>query len=176
VISQRMGRVLSALGAVLLIAGLFVTWYHVQRPGGIVEPATGWDTFTRLRLLILAGAVLLLLSAIVAQTRPVLVVRTLVGVVLGVLILRRIVFPPEIAAPVSSQAGVFVGLAGALAAVLGAIVDSGREVVERYPEMAFWRPPAGELGAGEPPRRSDRFQRPSDSRNGAVVDSTAEEI
>ena len=175
-ISHRMGRALSALGAVLLIAGLFVTWYHVERAGGIVEPATGWDTFTRLRVLILAGAVVLLVSAIVAQTEPVLVVRTLVGVVLGVLILRRIVFPPEIGAPVSSQAGVFVGLAGALAAVLGGIVDSGREVAERYPEVVFWRPAAGELGLGGPPGGTDRLVRRGDSSNGAVVNSTAEEI
>ena len=175
-ISQRMGRVLSALGAVLLLAGLFVTWYHVQRAGGFVEPATGWETFTRLRILILAGAIVLLLSAVVAQTEPVLVVRTVVGAVLGVLILRRIVFPPEIAAPVSSQAGVFVGLAGALAAVLGGLVDSGREVAQRYPDVAFWRPSAGELGVGGPPPRSDRFGPGGDSSNGAVVDSTAEEI
>jgi hypothetical protein len=176
VISHRMGRALSALGAVLLVAGLFVTWYHVQRAGGVVEPATGWETFTRLRVVILAGAIVLLLGAVVAQTEPVLVVRTVVGAVLGVLILRRIVFPPDIATPVSSQAGVFVGLAGALAAVLGGLVDTGREVAQRYPEVTFWRPSAGELGAGGPPPRSDRFVRGSDSSNGSVVDSTAEEI
>ena len=174
-ISQRMGRALSALGAVLLIAGLFVTWYHVERAGGVVEPATGWDTFTRLRLLILAGAIVLLVTAVVAQTEPALVVRTVVGVVLGVLILRRIVFPPDIATPVSAQAGVFVGLGGALAAVLGGLVDGGRDVTERYPEVAFWRPAAGELGIGGP-RESDRFVRPHDSPNGGAVDSTAEEI
>src|SRR4051812_39937768 len=137
-----MGRLLSAIGAVRLGGGLFLTWYHIQRDSGFVEPATGWETFTRLRVLILLGALVLLGSAIVYQTRPVLVVRTLVGVVLGLLILRRVVFPPTLADPVESQLGVFVGLVGALAAVLGGLVDSGREVVERYPEMAFWRAPA----------------------------------
>jgi F0F1-type ATP synthase assembly protein I len=177
VISQRMGRFLSAVGALLLIGGLFLTWYHIDRAGGFVENATGFDTFTRLRLVILAGAVVLLLTAIVAQTQPVLIVRTLIGVVLGILILRRIVFPPDIADPVKSQFGVFVGLVGAVCAVLGGIVDTTREVAERYPEMAFWRPPAGELGAGAPPQEAGLRRRPQDPQSGgAVVDSTAEEI
>jgi hypothetical protein len=175
--SQRMGRLLSAIGALLLIGGLFVTWYHIDRANGFVESATGFDTFPRLRVVILAGAVVLLLTAIVAQTQPVLIVRTLVGVVLGALILRRIVFPPDIADPVRSQFGVFVGLVGAVCAVLGGIVDTSREVAERYPEMAFWRPPAGELGPGSPPpRASARAGRPHDDAGGRVVDSTAEEI
>jgi peptidoglycan/LPS O-acetylase OafA/YrhL len=177
VISQRMGRLLSAVGALLLIGGLFLTWYHIDRANGFVENATGFDTFTRLRIVIILGGIVLLLSAIVAQTQPVLIVRTLIGVVLGILILRRVVFPPDIADPVKSQFGVFVGLVGAVCAVLGGIVDTGREVAERYPEMAFWRPPAGELGAGAPPQPSPRGRRPQDPHDGgAVVDSTAEEI
>jgi hypothetical protein len=176
-ISQRMGQFLSAVGAILLAGGLFVTWYHIDRGGGAIQSTTGWQTFTRLRFLILAGAALLLVTAIVPQTRPVLLLRTLIGLVLGVLILRRIVFPPTIADPVASQAGVFMGLIGAICAVFGGIVDTGREVVERYPEMAFWRPPAGELGAGAPPQQSAMRRRPHDPHaGGAVVDSTAEEI
>jgi hypothetical protein len=172
-----MGRLLSAVGALLLIGGLFMTWYHIDRAGGFVENATGFDTFTRLRIVIILGGIVLLLSAIVAQTQPVLIARTLIGVVLGILILRRVVFPPDIADPVKSQFGVFVGLVGAVCAVLGGIVDTGREVAERYPEMAFWRPPAGELGAGAPPQAPSRGRRPQDPHDGgAVVDSTAEEI
>ena len=47
--SQRMGRLLSAVGALLLIGGLFLTWYHIDRANGFVENATGevfssiWD-------------------------------------------------------------------------------------------------------------------------------------
>jgi hypothetical protein len=179
VISQRMGRFLSAIGALLLIGGLFLTWYHITRAGGFIENATGFDTFTRLRVVIILGAIVLLISAIVDQTKPVLIIRTLVGVVLGILILRRIVFPPDIGAPVASQFGVFVGLVGAICAVLGGIVDTSREVAERYPEMAFWRPPAAELGAGAPPPPppNGRARRPVDPHaGGGVVDSTAEEL
>jgi hypothetical protein len=177
VITQRIGRLLSAVGALLLIGGLFVTWYHITRAGGFVESATGFDTFTRLRVVIILGAVVVLISAIVAQTEPVLVVRTLVGIVLGILILRRVVFPPDIADPVRSQAGVFVGLVGAVCAVLGGVVDTSREVADRYPEMAFRRPPAAELGGGHaPPAPSNgRARRPLDP-HGGVVDSTAEEL
>lgn len=173
-ISQRMGRLLSAAGALLLIGGLFMTWYHVDRAGGFVQSATGFDTFTRLRLLILAGAIVLLLTAIVEQSQAVLLVRTLVGVVLGLLILRRVVFPPDLADPVRSQFGVLVGLAGAICAVLGGIVDTSREVAGRYPEVAFWRDSAGELGAGR--AEPQRARRHDPHAGGPVVDSTAEEI
>lgn len=173
-ISERMGRILSAVGAVLLIAGLFLTWYHIDRTAGPTD-TSGWQTFTRLRVVILIGAVLLLASALVVQTRGVLIARTALGVVLGLLILRRIVDPPNIAG-ISSQFGVFVGLVGAIAAALGGLVDSGRELAERYPEMAFWRPPAGELGPSgdvEGARLQRSPRRPSD---GDVVDSTADSV
>jgi hypothetical protein len=172
-----MGRLLSAVGALLLIGGLFATWYHIDRAGGFVESANGFDTFTRLRLVILAGAIVLLLSAIVRQSRGVLIARTVIGVVLGILILRRVVSPPDLADPVASQYGVLVGLVGAVCAVFGGIVDTGREVAGRRPDVAFWRPSA-EIGAGDPPPdRSARFTRPKDPRGqGGIVDSTAEEI
>jgi hypothetical protein len=52
-------------------------------------------------------------------------------------------------------------------------------VVERYPDIAFWRPPAGELGPGAPPPpvRAAASREP-DPRggHGAYVDSTADEI
>jgi hypothetical protein len=176
VISQRVGRLLSAVGALLLIGGLFLTWYHITRAGGFVESATGFETFTRLRVVIILGAVAVLITAIVAQTEPVLVLRTLVGVVLGILILRRIVFPPDIADPVKAQLGVVVGLIGAVCAVLGGVVDTSREMAGRHPDMAFWCPPAGELGAGEPASSANgRGRRPADP-HGGVIDSTAEEL
>jgi hypothetical protein len=174
VISERMGRILSGVGAVLLVAGLFLTWYHIDRTTG-PKDTTGWQTFTRLRYLILVGAVVLFGSALVRQTRQVLLGRTILGVILGLLILRRIVDPPNIDG-ISSQFGVFVGLLGAIGAGLGGLVDSGREVVERYPQMAFWRPPAGELGPGGGSDRAPVRRVPHDGGGGQVVESTAEEL
>jgi peptidoglycan/LPS O-acetylase OafA/YrhL len=178
VISQKTGRVLSAAGALTLAVGLFLTWYHIDRTQGATE-TTGWQTFTRLRIVILAGAGLLLASALARQARPVLIARTLLGLALGALILRRIVEPPDLAAPVSAQLGVAVGLAGAVAAALGGLVDSGRQVVESYPNIGFARAPGGLLGSGgddEPARLHARAPapRPATSRR-AYVDSTAEE-
>lgn len=128
----------------MVVASLFVTWYHIDR--AVNAHTTGWQTFPNLRIALLVGAIVVAGTALVVQTRPVLIVRTVVGVVLAVLLLRRIVFPPNLAEAVTSQAGVYVGFVGALAVALGGLVDTGREVVEAYPTL--WRQPAGELGPG----------------------------
>jgi hypothetical protein len=181
-LSPTIGRVLSAVGAVVVALALALTWYHIDRSAlqGTTE-STGWQTFTNLRWLIVAGAAFVLVTALLRQTRLVLIARTIVGVVLALLILRRIVDPPALDFPVTAQIGVYVGLLGALAVAFGGLVDSGREVVTAYPEMAFWRQPAGELTAG--PDAHDRAPRThrmgpagGGDRDGAVVDSTAEEI
>lgn len=181
-LSPTIGRVLSAVGAVVVAVALVLTWYHIDRSAlqGTTE-TTGWQTFTNLRWVILAGAAFVLVTALLKQTRPVLIMRTVVGCVLALLILRRIVDPPDLGFPISAQIGVFVGLIGAIAVAIGGLVDSGREVVTAYPEMAFWRQPAGELGTG--PDAGDRSRRvhrvgPSGSGDGQgeVVDSTAEEV
>jgi hypothetical protein len=170
-LSPTIGRVLSAVGAVVVAVALVLTWYHIDRSAlqGTTE-TTGWQTFTNLRWLILAGAAFVLVTALLKQTRPVLIMRTVVGCVLALLILRRIVDPPDLGFPISAQIGVFVGL-----------VDSGREVVTAHPEMAFWRQPVGELGTGpDGGERARRVHRvgPSGSGDGhgEVVDSTAEEV
>ena len=175
-ISQRLGRFLSIVGAVLLAAGLFATWYHVTRQNGLVESSTGFDTFPRLRAVILLGAIALLVTSVVPQSRPVLAARAVIGVVLGLLILRRILFPPDIADPVATEIGALIGLVGAIAAVFGGLVDAGREVAESYPEMPFRRPPAGALGAGPDAQRVRRVRSPHEPSGPAVVDSTAEEV
>jgi hypothetical protein len=178
-LSPTIGRVLSAVGAVVVAVALALTWYHIDRTAlqGTTE-STGWQTFTNLRWVIVAGAAFVLGTALVRQTRPVLVARTVVGVVLALLILRRIVDPPDLDFPVSAQIGVYVGLVAAIAVALGGLVDSGREVVTAHPEMAFWR---RELTAG--PDAHDRAARVhhvgpagGGDREGAVVDSTAEEL
>ena len=62
------GRALSAAGAILLLISLALTWYHVERPGGI-EAATGFESFPRLRWIVAGGAVLVLASR-AACARP----------------------------------------------------------------------------------------------------------
>ena len=143
-LKPNVGRALSLVGALVVVAALFMTWYHIDR--AVNAHTTGWQTFPNLRILLIIGAVVVAGTALVIQTRPVLIVRTLVGVVLAVLILRRIIFPPDLAQAVTSQVGVYVGLIGALAVAAGGLVDTGREVIEAYPTL--WRQPAGELGPG----------------------------
>jgi peptidoglycan/LPS O-acetylase OafA/YrhL len=146
-LKPNVGRALSAVGALIVVLALFMTWYHIVRPDGAVDDTTGWQTFTNLRFVILAGGIITIATALVGQTRPVLVVRTVLGLILAVLILRRIIFPPDVVGEVTSQIGVYVGLVGALLVALGGLVDTGREVVQVYPGL--WRPPAGELGRGQ---------------------------
>ncbi|MCW3007811.1 MAG: hypothetical protein JWP17_2437 [Solirubrobacterales bacterium] len=146
-LKPNVGRALSAIGALIVVLALFMTWYRITRAGGTVDDTTGWQTFTNLRFVILAGGIITIGTALVAQTRPVLIVRTILGLILAVLIFRRIISPPDLTgADVKSQIGVYVGFIGALFVALGGLVDTGRTVVEAYPNL--WRPPAAELGRG----------------------------
>ena len=155
-LSPTIGRVLSAVGAVVVAVALVLTWYHIDRSAlqGTTE-STGWQTFTNLRWVILAGAAFVLVTALMRQTRPVLIARTVVGLVLALLILRRIVDPPDLGFPISAQIGVFAGLAGAIAVAVGGLVDSGREVAtaHSWPSAA----PAASSPRAAPP--SDRAAR-----------------
>jgi peptidoglycan/LPS O-acetylase OafA/YrhL len=145
------GRVLSAVGAGLLILALFLVWYEIDRGGGVTETSTGWDTFPRLRVILLVGAVLTLVSAIPRQSGPVLIARTVLGLGLALLIARRIIDPPDIEDPLSTQLGVYVGLVGALFVAAGGVVDTGRRVAAAYPAM----PGGAAPGRGLPPPRPD---------------------
>ncbi|MEY2443264.1 MAG: hypothetical protein QOJ46_2690 [bacterium] len=176
-LSPRTGRILSALGAALLVVALFVTWYHIDRTAAQGDPdTTGWQTFHRLRILILVGAALLLVSAVVRQTRAVLIARTVVGLIVAAFIVRRILFPPELAYDVTPQIGVYLGVLGALAAAAGGLIDSGREVVEQRPDLAFWRGPVAELPSGsDKPADHGRGPR-AGAPAGDVVDSTARDL
>ncbi|MGH2947334.1 MAG: hypothetical protein ACRDPC_13960 [Solirubrobacteraceae bacterium] len=130
------GRALSAVGAGLLIVTLFLVWYDIDRSAAEgTTTSTGWDTFPRLRFVVLVGAVATIVTALLRQSREVLAVRTLLGVGLALLIARRIVDPPDISAPVHAQLGVYLALAGALAVALGGLVDSGRRVMESRPGL-----------------------------------------
>lgn len=159
------GRALSAAGSILLLISLALVWYHVERPAGI-EPATGWESFPRLRWIVAAGAVGVLATALVRQTRPVLIARTLLGVVVAALILRRIIDPPDLSSPVLTQTGVYVGLLAAILSAIGGLVDTGREIavvtgLARAPRAEL--PPAGDAAA-------TRFDRtPNRAPDGATV-------
>lgn len=153
-LSPRIGRVLSAVGAALLIVALFIVWYNIARsPADGPTTSTGWDTFPRLRIAILAGAALTLATAVVPQTRFVLAARTVLGLVLAALILRRILAPPELDYAVTKDAGVYVGLAGALAVALGGLVDSTRKVVEVMPGLGTGGDTSRSLPPGDPGER-----------------------
>jgi hypothetical protein len=152
------GRALSAAGAILLLISLALTWYHVERPAGI-ETATGFESFPRLRWIVAGGALLVLVSALLRQTRPALIARTVLGVVVGALILRRIIDPPDLSSPVVTQAGVYVGLVAALMAALGGLVDTGRELavaggLARAPRAEL--PPGGDATAARYDRTPER--------------------
>jgi hypothetical protein len=137
-LSPRIGRVLSAAGALLLIVALFMVWYNIARsPMDGSTTSTGWQTFPRLRIAILVGALITLVTAFVPQTRVVLALRTVLGLFLAALILRRIIAPPDIEATVTKDAGVYVSLAGALAVALGGLVDSTRKAVEVLPDLGM---------------------------------------
>lgn len=138
------GRALSALGAVVVVASLFLTWYHIDR--AVNSDTTGWQTFPNLRIALIVGAAVVLATAAPRQTRPVLVVRTIVGLLIAAFVFRRIVSPPDLAQAVHAQAGVYVGFVGGLAVALGGLVDTGRQVAEAYPGL--WRQPLAQLGPG----------------------------
>jgi hypothetical protein len=133
-LSPRVGRVLSALGAAIVVVALFLKWYEVVRVGQAVTSSSGFHTFTRLRWVILLGAALTFASAFFDRLRWVLLARTVLGVVLAVLIARRIISPPSVTGGVvNAQVGVYIGVVGAVAVALGGLVDSGRRIIAGVP-------------------------------------------
>jgi hypothetical protein len=150
-LNPNFGRVLSAVGAGLLIVTLFVVWYQVDNGAAAgMTTATGWEAFPRLRLAVLLGAVLTFVSALPRQTRPVLIARTVLGLAVGGLILRRIIDSPDYV-PHDPQPGIYVALLGAFLVVIGGLVDTGRRIVAATPGLGGGRPsPALPPGGGSP--------------------------
>jgi hypothetical protein len=134
-LNANLGRVLSAVGACLLIVTLFVVWYDIDRSAAEgTTTSTGWQAFPRLRLAVLGGAILTFITALPRQTRPVLVARTLLGLGVGGLIMRRILDTPDWV-PHHPQIGIWLAFAGAVLVALGGLVDTGRRVAAAYPGL-----------------------------------------
>jgi peptidoglycan/LPS O-acetylase OafA/YrhL len=168
---------LSAAGAIIVAGALFTTWYHIDRAQFADPDTTGWQTFYRLRLVILGAAALVLASTLIRQTRYVLTVRTLLGLLLAALIVRRIIVPPGLVDDVTPAIGVYLGALGALLVAAEGLVDSGKEVIARYPDLSPFGGPVAELPRGpDAGDRSPLRRSPAGPSRGDVIDSTAREI
>jgi hypothetical protein len=137
-LNPNFGRVLSAVGACLLIVTLFLVWYHVESAAAeATTTSTGWQAFPR--------------SALPRQTRPVLIARTVLGLAVGGLILRRIIDSPDYVAH-HPQPGIYAALLGAVLVVVGGLVDTGRRIIAASPGLGGGRPspalPPGGSGHG----------------------------
>src|SRR3954470_8413410 len=58
------GRFITAIGAAVLLVGMFLAWYEVVRSNGYTVNTTGWQTFTKLRFVLLLGSAGCLLSVL----------------------------------------------------------------------------------------------------------------
>src|SRR3954452_16559897 len=151
-------RWLVGIGAAVLIAGMFLTWYHVVRPNGFAEDTTGWQTFTKLRYLILGGGIVALASVMLVPTQVVRIVRIVIGLVTTALVLRRIISPPDLpGSTVTAQLGIYISLLGALGILLGGIIrgDVEEDEVDAATDEPVAALPAGETGTVDAPPAGD---------------------
>ena len=136
-LNPNLGRVLSAVGACLLIVTLFVVWYDIDRTAAEgTTTSTGWQAFPRSGSLCCWARCSTFITALPRQTRPVLIARTLLGLGVGALIMRRIIDAPDLSVPLHPQLGIWLAFLGAVLVALGGLVDTGRRVVAAYPGLA----------------------------------------
>jgi hypothetical protein len=139
----RRGEIIVGAGSVVLLASMFVlTWYGLAaqpRPaatsGGASTSLNGWDALTNVRWLMLltiaCGLALVCLQA--ARRAPAIpVTLSVIVAVLGlltvlVLIYRVLINEPGSDAVIEQKAGAFVGLASAIAIVLGGYLSMREE-------------------------------------------------
>jgi hypothetical protein len=123
------GRFITAIGAVVLLVGMFLSWYEVVRRNGYTVDTTGWQTFTKLRFLLLIGSVGCLASVLLRQTRAIILGRLAFGLVASALVIRRIVSPPDLpGATLTAQLGIYIALLGALGIAFGGLLGLGTDV------------------------------------------------
>jgi hypothetical protein len=117
----EMGPLLVAVGALLLLVSLFLDWYG---------PLSAWDAFEVVDVLLAALAVLSLVAAVGTLLPDVAYVerRWLPGIALAVAVLvaAEIIDPPPAAADLTADTGAWIGFAGAVVMVAGAVLSLGR--------------------------------------------------
>jgi hypothetical protein len=114
------GPLLLALGAILLLVGLFLDWY-----GG----ATAWDVFELTDVLLAALAVAALVAAVSLVTDAEWVDRRALPWIVGaalVLVAAALVNPPLLARSQDLGLGAWVSFAAALLMVAGAVLTFGK--------------------------------------------------
>ncbi len=122
------GRVLTAIGAVLVLVSLPMTWYHAERSAH--TELTGWAVFTNLRVWLVVAAVLALATVLAGNGRSTVIARAALGLLAGAPVLRRIISPPDSAVALDNRIGLYVALVGAVAIIAGGLLSAGREAAE----------------------------------------------
>ena len=134
----EVGPMLVALGAIALLASLFMDWYG---------PLTAWEAFEVVEVLlaVLAVAALLVAAGLLVPDLEYLERRWLPLIVFGVAVLvaAELVNPPPAAVDDTLESGAWLAFGAALVMVAGAVLTfgrvsfavsvEGREVRERVP-------------------------------------------
>jgi peptidoglycan biosynthesis protein MviN/MurJ (putative lipid II flippase) len=121
--TDRAAPLLVLAGSVALAASLFLRWYEVRRGG---PTYTAWETFSKadiaLAVAAAGGAVAAVLAFITRQRWPYLG-GAIAGSLAAALIVYLVSRPPgtSVAVGAVTDYGAFVGIAGALILVVGAV-------------------------------------------------------
>ena len=170
------GQALAALGAIVLLVGLFLDWFGQRN---------AWTTFEVLDLVLAAIAVATLVGLVPAsawgrRSTPVVPPEYLgpLGIAAVVIVIAALINHPPTGAGHSPHIGVWVALAGGLLIALGGILRSARIslVITTRPTAdsrgATERPPTSRPPAGPgPAERAPELTEPAP----AIEDETATE-
>jgi hypothetical protein len=117
----EVGPMLVALGAIALLASLFMDWYG---------PLTAWEAFEVVEVLlaVLAVAALLVAAGLLLPDLEYLERRWLPLIVFGVAVLvaAELVNPPPVAAEDTLESGAWLAFGAALVMLAGAVLTFGR--------------------------------------------------
>lgn len=132
------------VGAVVLIAATFMTWYETAiGPASAPNAVSGWDATSWGKLAVLAAAICLLCSTVVAldirrsialhgQMRRVLAwVGLGAAVVAALCVFARFVLPPDSAIGVTRELGLFLAVLAAAGTVVAAAAQLARTAPPR---------------------------------------------